>query len=69
MYTPENGESEPDWVKTERKHFSEFRDANKVKGAQLFRIRMFYQLLSQQHRFQFQSQVRVRTWAWGDTHS
>ncbi|XP_019123298.1 reticulocalbin-3 isoform X1 [Larimichthys crocea] len=29
MYTPENGESEPDWVKTERKHFSEFRDANK----------------------------------------
>lgn len=38
MYTPENGESEPDWVQTERKHFSEFRDANKVKAAQLFKI-------------------------------
>ncbi len=31
MYTPENGESEPDWVQTEKKHFSECRDANKVK--------------------------------------
>lgn len=31
MYTPENGESEPDWVQTEKKHFSEFRDTNKVK--------------------------------------
>ncbi|XP_059203917.1 reticulocalbin-3 isoform X2 [Centropristis striata] len=29
MYTPENGEKEPDWVQTERKHFSEFRDTNK----------------------------------------
>ncbi|XP_073318330.1 reticulocalbin-3 isoform X2 [Pagrus major] len=29
MYTPENGEREPDWVQTERKHFSEFRDTNK----------------------------------------
>ncbi|XP_031148434.1 reticulocalbin-3 isoform X1 [Sander lucioperca] len=29
MFTPEDGESEPDWVHTERKHFSEFRDANK----------------------------------------
>ncbi|XP_053195272.1 reticulocalbin-3 isoform X2 [Scomber japonicus] len=29
MYTPEKGEREPDWVHTERKHFSEFRDANK----------------------------------------
>lgn len=31
MYTSENGESEPDWVQTEKKHFSEFRDTNKVK--------------------------------------
>ncbi|TNM94291.1 reticulocalbin-3 isoform X2 [Takifugu flavidus] len=29
MYTPESGESEPDWVQTEKKHFSEFRDTNK----------------------------------------
>ncbi|XP_070836343.1 reticulocalbin-3 isoform X3 [Chaetodon trifascialis] len=29
MFSPEPGESEPDWVQTERKHFSEFRDANK----------------------------------------
>ncbi|KAG9349977.1 hypothetical protein JZ751_026330 [Albula glossodonta] len=29
MFTPENGESEPDWVQTERTHFSEFRDVNK----------------------------------------
>ncbi|XP_060945677.1 reticulocalbin-3 isoform X1 [Limanda limanda] len=29
MYTPENGESEPEWIQTERKHFAEFRDANK----------------------------------------
>ncbi|XP_039681869.1 reticulocalbin-3 isoform X2 [Perca fluviatilis] len=29
MFTPEDGESEPDWVHTERKHFSEFRDTNK----------------------------------------
>ncbi|XP_054463074.1 reticulocalbin-3 isoform X2 [Anoplopoma fimbria] len=29
MFTPEDGDSEPDWVQTERKHFSEFRDANK----------------------------------------
>lgn len=35
MYTPDNEESEPDWVQTERKHFSEFRDANKVKAGQL----------------------------------
>lgn len=31
MYAPESGESEPDWVQTEKKHFSEFRDTNKVK--------------------------------------
>lgn len=31
MYTPENDESEPDWVQTEKKQFSEFRDTNKVK--------------------------------------
>lgn len=30
MFTPEEGESEPEWVITERKHFSEFRDMNKV---------------------------------------
>ncbi|XP_008288435.1 reticulocalbin-3 isoform X3 [Stegastes partitus] len=30
MYTPEgDGEPEPDWVVTERKHFYEFRDTNK----------------------------------------
>ncbi|KAM9745565.1 reticulocalbin-3 isoform 2-T3 [Menidia menidia] len=29
MFTPEEGESEPDWVQTERKHFLEFRDTNK----------------------------------------
>ncbi|XP_040918056.1 reticulocalbin-3 isoform X2 [Toxotes jaculatrix] len=29
MYTSEDGESEPDWVQTERKHFAEFRDTNK----------------------------------------
>ncbi|XP_068580861.1 reticulocalbin-3 isoform X2 [Cebidichthys violaceus] len=29
MYTSEDGDSEPDWVQTEKKHFSEFRDANK----------------------------------------
>ncbi|XP_028268448.1 reticulocalbin-3 isoform X2 [Parambassis ranga] len=29
MYTPEPGESEPDWVQTERKQFSEYRDTNK----------------------------------------
>ncbi|KAG7492144.1 hypothetical protein MATL_G00011280 [Megalops atlanticus] len=29
MFTPEKGESEPDWVQTERKHFSETRDVNK----------------------------------------
>lgn len=31
MYTAEDGESEPDWVQTEKKHFSEIRDTNKVK--------------------------------------
>lgn len=30
MFTPEGGENEPDWVSTEKKHFSEFRDVNKV---------------------------------------
>lgn len=30
MFTPENGENEPDWVTKEKKHFSEFRDMNKV---------------------------------------
>ncbi|KAI4872609.1 hypothetical protein NFI96_024584, partial [Prochilodus magdalenae] len=29
MYSPEQGVDEPDWVSTEKKHFSEFRDANK----------------------------------------
>ncbi|XP_056143299.1 reticulocalbin-3 isoform X2 [Lampris incognitus] len=29
MFTPENGESEPEWVQTEKKHFTEVRDANK----------------------------------------
>uniref|UniRef100_A0A3Q2G464 Reticulocalbin 3, EF-hand calcium binding domain n=1 Tax=Cyprinodon variegatus TaxID=28743 RepID=A0A3Q2G464_CYPVA len=29
MYTPEDGEAEPDWVQTEKKHFAEFRDINK----------------------------------------
>uniref|UniRef100_A0A1A8KFW6 Reticulocalbin 3, EF-hand calcium binding domain n=1 Tax=Nothobranchius kuhntae TaxID=321403 RepID=A0A1A8KFW6_NOTKU len=29
MFTPEDGESEPDWVQTEKKQFSEFRDVNK----------------------------------------
>ncbi|XP_074511174.1 reticulocalbin-3 isoform X1 [Sebastes fasciatus] len=29
MYSPENGESEPEWVLTERKQFYEFRDTNK----------------------------------------
>ncbi|CAJ1076613.1 reticulocalbin-3 [Xyrichtys novacula] len=28
MYTPEDGESEPEWVATEKKHFAEFRDTN-----------------------------------------
>lgn len=31
MFTPENGESEPDWVQTEKQQFSELRDINKVK--------------------------------------
>ncbi|XP_061892468.1 reticulocalbin-3 isoform X2 [Entelurus aequoreus] len=29
MYTPEDGESEPEWIQTEKKHFTEMRDANK----------------------------------------
>ncbi|XP_051572727.1 reticulocalbin-1-like [Myxocyprinus asiaticus] len=29
MFSAEDGESEPDWVTTEKKHFSEFRDINK----------------------------------------
>ncbi|XP_028843253.1 reticulocalbin-3 isoform X2 [Denticeps clupeoides] len=29
MYSPEQGENEPEWVQTERKHFSDFRDTNK----------------------------------------
>lgn len=28
MFAPEDGESEPDWVLTEKKHFTEFRDTN-----------------------------------------
>ncbi|KAG7459877.1 hypothetical protein MATL_G00215100 [Megalops atlanticus] len=28
MFSPEDGESEPEWVQTERKQFSEFRDVN-----------------------------------------
>ncbi|XP_061606398.1 reticulocalbin-3 isoform X1 [Phyllopteryx taeniolatus] len=28
MYTLEEGESEPEWVQTEKKHFTDFRDAN-----------------------------------------
>ena len=30
MFTPDDGESEPDWVLTEKKHFTEIRDMNKV---------------------------------------
>ncbi|XP_007251119.1 reticulocalbin-3 isoform X2 [Astyanax mexicanus] len=29
MYTSEDGENEPEWVNTEKKQFSEFRDVNK----------------------------------------
>ncbi|KAK5884282.1 hypothetical protein CesoFtcFv8_018120 [Champsocephalus esox] len=29
MFSPENGESEPDWVQTEKENFHEFRDTNK----------------------------------------
>lgn len=29
MFNPEEGETEPDWVTTEKKQFSEFRDMNK----------------------------------------
>ncbi|XP_012681394.1 reticulocalbin-3 isoform X1 [Clupea harengus] len=29
MFTPDDGESEPDWVLTEKKHFTEIRDMNK----------------------------------------
>lgn len=29
MYSVDDGEVEPDWIQTERKHFSEFRDINK----------------------------------------
>ncbi|XP_018080024.1 reticulocalbin 3 L homeolog isoform X1 [Xenopus laevis] len=29
MYTPDNDEPEPDWVKTERQQFTDFRDVNK----------------------------------------
>ncbi|XP_059901897.1 reticulocalbin-3 isoform X1 [Gadus macrocephalus] len=29
MFTPENGEKEPDWVLTERQHFHQIRDENK----------------------------------------
>ncbi|XP_056263476.1 reticulocalbin-3 isoform X2 [Pseudoliparis swirei] len=29
MYTSEDGEGEPDWVQTEKKQFSDFRDTNK----------------------------------------
>ncbi|XP_051989060.1 calumenin-like [Xyrauchen texanus] len=29
MFIPEDGESEPDWITTEKKHFSEIRDINK----------------------------------------
>lgn len=36
MYTSEDAGGEPDWVQTEKKHFSEFRDANKVKAAVSF---------------------------------
>jgi len=32
MYTSEDGEGEPDWVQTEKKQFSDFRDTNKVKA-------------------------------------
>lgn len=38
MYTPESGESEPDWVQTEQKHFSEFRDTNKVQEKKIARL-------------------------------
>ncbi|XP_020505259.1 reticulocalbin-3 isoform X2 [Labrus bergylta] len=29
MFSPESGETEPEWVHTERKQFSDFRDSNK----------------------------------------
>ncbi|XP_077475246.1 reticulocalbin-3 isoform X1 [Stigmatopora argus] len=29
MYTPEEGENEPEWVQTEKKHFTDLRDTNK----------------------------------------
>ncbi|XP_046893508.1 reticulocalbin-3 isoform X2 [Hypomesus transpacificus] len=29
MFTADSGESEPDWVRTEKTHFTEFRDVNK----------------------------------------
>ncbi|XP_077591019.1 reticulocalbin-3 isoform X2 [Stigmatopora nigra] len=29
MFTPEEGESEPEWVQNEKKHFTDLRDANK----------------------------------------
>lgn len=29
MYSPEKGEPEPEWVKTERQQFLDFRDVNK----------------------------------------
>lgn len=35
MFTPEEGESEPEWVTTERKHFSEYRDMNKVRNKKI----------------------------------
>lgn len=30
MFNAEDGENEPDWVTTEKKHFTESRDINKV---------------------------------------
>lgn len=41
MYTPEEGESEPEWVQTEKKHFTDLRDANKVWGW-IYRQRLIY---------------------------
>lgn len=29
MYSPDSGEPEPEWVKTERQQFLDFRDLNK----------------------------------------
>lgn len=42
MFTPEEGESEPEWVTTERKHFSEYRDNNKVCSITIIKDHMTF---------------------------